>query len=423
MKINVILISLVCFVTSHAFGQSELVKELNENIIELKTIAPDSSFTDLSRLNNILKGKQMVGLGEATHATSEFFIYKHRLIKYLVEEKGFRVFIIEGDYTGSKAMNDYVVHGNGTLRDGLVGMGYGIWCREEFVDLIKWFKTYNAGKTYKDKVKFYGCDINNEVYVANKLKAYLNKSGQLTETLKRGLTWIIDKEYRKKRSKGDADFKNSFLVELNDAFKSIENEKGIEEVFMNNCRREFEQILEMTFADRKTQIALRDKFMGENIEWIYDFENNQKAIFWAHNEHVKNDKVNSLQKPVGYYLKETFKDKYYSFGFGFNEGKVGGFNREVGKYDGFEVPEMSSKKLTDALFSQCAYPEFILDFKSTNANKTISKFLNTNLYQRAIGDGFHSKGTKSRHFRTGKLIDKYDGLIFIRKSTPPKQLK
>lgn len=423
MKQNILLIALVCFVTSHALGQSELIKELNKNIIELKTISPDSSFNDLSSLNSMLEGKRMVGLGEATHATSEFFVYKHRLIKYLVQEKGFRVFIIEGDFTGSQAMNDYVLNGNGSIRDGFVGMAYGIWCREEFVSLIEWFKAYNVGKAHKDKVKFYGCDINNEVFVAKKIQAYLNKSGRLTETLKTGFNWVINHEYRKKRSKGDTDFREPFLAELSDAFKSTKDEKCREAMFMVHAKREFEQIFEMSFADHKTQIALRDKFMAENIEWVYEFENHQKAVYWAHNEHVKNDKANSFQKPTGYYLKEKFEDKYYSFGFGFNEGKVGGYNRKEGRYDGFEVPAMSSKKLTDALFSQCAYPEFILDFKSANANTTISKFLNTNLYQRAIGRGFHSKGSKSRHFRMGKLIDKYDGLIYIRKSTPPKQLR
>lgn len=423
MKAKFIFIAIVCLIANHTFGQSELIKELNDNILEVKTLSPDSDFSDLNELNHILRDKRIIGLGEATHATSEFFKYKHRLIKYLVTKENYKVFIIEGDFSGSQAMNDYVVHGKGTIRDGFIGMGYGVWCREEFVDLVEWMKEYNVNKAIEDKIKFYGCDINNEVITAKKVKKYLNETGKLNDTLKDGLNWIINQDYRKKLSNEDEYFRMQFLIELNDAFKSTKDENSGEVKFIKHCKRELEQIFELIFADEKTHIMLRDKFMAENIEWIYNTENHQKSIFWAHNEHVKNDKAKSNQKPTGYYLKEKFDGRYYSFGFGFNDGKVGGYNGKEKRYDSFEVPAMSEKKLIDAVFSKCAYSEFILDLESANANDIIRNFLNTNLYQRSISTGFYPKGTKQRHFRMGKLIDKYDGFIFIRNSNPPTQLK
>lgn len=423
MKAKLILIAIVCLVANQTFGQTELVKELNRKIIEAKTVSPDSSLNDLNNLHSILSNKRIIGLGEATHATSEFLKYKHRLIKYLVTKEDYKVFIIEGDFTGSQAMNDYVVHGKGTIRDGFVGMGYGVWCREEFVDLIEWMKEYNADKIFEDRIKFYGCDINNEVITAKKIEEYLNEIGKLNETLKDGLNWVINQNYRKKLSKEDENFGEQFLTELNNAFKNKKDEKSREVKFIKHCKRELEQIFELIFADKKTQIVLRDKFMAENIEWIYNIENDQKSIFWAHNEHVKNDEAKSYQKPTGYYLKEKFDGKYYSFGFGFNEGKVGGYNGKEKRYDSFEVPAMSGKKLTDAVFSLCMYPNFILDFKSTSSNDVISEFLNTILYQRTVGDGFFPNGKKWKHFKKGKLIDKYDGLIFIKKTNPSKRIK
>ena len=158
--------------------------------------------------------------------------------------------------------------------------------------------------------------------------------------------------------------------------------------------------------------------MAENIGWIYSFEADQKSIFWAHNEHIKNDTEKSSQKPTGYYLKQEFNDKYYSFGFGFYKGKVQGYNQKENIYDSFEVPLMSSKKLTDAVFSECVYPNFILDFKSVNENEIISEFLQEKLYQRTIGEKFYPGEAKRNHLGTGRLIDKYDGIVFFRNTNP-----
>lgn len=418
MKTNILFVILAWLLACQTFAQSELVKELNQNIIEVKTISPDSSFYDLSNLENNLIGKSIIGLGEATHGTHEFFVYKHRLLKYLVIEEEFRVFIIEGDFVGSQVMYDYVVHGEGTINDGLMGIGYGIWFRQEFVELIEWMKEYNIDKPLQDKIKFYGCDIVSGRMAAKEVMEYLTRAGKLSADLKDGLDWLVSQKYRKKLNNDDREFINQFQINFRETLKGLEYENSRSEFFMQRCQREIEQFLEYVFADRRTQIVLRDKFMAENIELIFNYENAQKSIFWAHNEHVKNDKTDSDQKPTGYYLKQNYNNDYFSFGFGFHSGSVSGFNQEENSFDSFDVPAMSVKKLTDAVFNECIYPNFILDFKSVSENIIITKFLHDNMYQRTIGAGYYPDGAKRNHFRYGRLIDKYDGLIFIRNTSP-----
>ncbi|MFF1295767.1 MULTISPECIES: hypothetical protein [unclassified Streptomyces] len=38
---------------------------------------------------------RVVGLGEATHSSHDFFALKDRVFRHLVEEKGFRTFALE----------------------------------------------------------------------------------------------------------------------------------------------------------------------------------------------------------------------------------------------------------------------------------------------------------------------------------------
>jgi len=66
----------------------------------LKSVKAESGFEDLSPLKNVLKDVQIVGLGEATHGTKEFFQMKHRMLEFLVKEMGFTVLALEFNYIG-----------------------------------------------------------------------------------------------------------------------------------------------------------------------------------------------------------------------------------------------------------------------------------------------------------------------------------
>src|SRR5690606_36348548 len=79
-----------------SFGQDNLVKAINSKLIPIKSVEVSSDFfSDLEKLKVILKDKRIVGLGEATHGTHEFFTFKHRMLEFLVKEMGFKTFAIE----------------------------------------------------------------------------------------------------------------------------------------------------------------------------------------------------------------------------------------------------------------------------------------------------------------------------------------
>jgi erythromycin esterase len=423
MNRKLIVLAILCLLVHQAFAQKELVKELNEEIVKLETVSPNDDFYDLKGISELVKGKQVIGLGEATHGTSEFFLYKHRMMKYLAMHEGYRLFIIEGDFSGSKAMSDYVVHGKGSIEDGLKGIDYGVWFRQEFVDFIEWMRAFNEDRALADRIRFYGCDINSECGVASKLKDYLAEAGCLTEKLISGLDLIIEGDLRKQMLEKGETFSNDIKVELDGAFDKIKDKQSGEYDFMKQCKRELEQNIELRMDDCKNWIVLRDQFMAENIEWICEYEQGKKAVFWAHNEHVMNDKAKSDQKPVGYYLKKKFGDAYYSFGFGFGEGEVIGYDRKNKAFKNFAVPKISPKKSSDALFALCKYENFILDIKSAKEKGKIHEFLHADLYHRAVGSVYVPEGKKRHHFRWGKLIDRFDGMIFLRKTSAASLIK
>src|SRR5262249_57840982 len=79
-----------------AWGQATTLKPegiawLKANAIPLATAEPGSRFEDLEPLRATIGNARVVGLGEATHGTREFFQLKHRMIEYCVSQLGFTV--------------------------------------------------------------------------------------------------------------------------------------------------------------------------------------------------------------------------------------------------------------------------------------------------------------------------------------------
>src|SRR3954451_22207174 len=56
-----------------------IITWIRQNAIPIKQLEAGNDFSDLQRLKEILKDVQVVGLGENTHGTREFFQVKHRL--------------------------------------------------------------------------------------------------------------------------------------------------------------------------------------------------------------------------------------------------------------------------------------------------------------------------------------------------------
>ncbi len=83
-----------------------LIQDLADNLDPFSTRNPfDWTDSELTFLDNVANA-QIVGVGEATHGTKEFFEAKHRIFQYLVENHGYKVFAIEADVRESIYLND-----------------------------------------------------------------------------------------------------------------------------------------------------------------------------------------------------------------------------------------------------------------------------------------------------------------------------
>ena len=148
---------------------------LAERAIPLSGVRAGAGFDDLRPLKSILKDVRVVGLGEATHGTREFFQFKHRMLEFLVKEMGFTVFAIEASYPACWNINEYVLTGKGDPAAALASQGFWTWDTHEVADMIAWMRDYNTTATEGRKVRFLGYDIQHLGRVMTVVTAYLDR--------------------------------------------------------------------------------------------------------------------------------------------------------------------------------------------------------------------------------------------------------
>ncbi|MDI3418721.1 TraB/GumN family protein [Streptomyces luteolus] len=91
----------------------DIARWLTERPRPLDTLTPGAPTDDLKPLGETLRGARIVGLGESTHGTAEFFRLKHRIVEFLVREEGFTVLAMEAGQSAALAVDLYVRHGVG----------------------------------------------------------------------------------------------------------------------------------------------------------------------------------------------------------------------------------------------------------------------------------------------------------------------
>jgi len=125
-----------------------------------------------------LAGKSVIGLGEATHGTSEFFNAKHRIFRYMVEKHGYKIFAFEADFGESLFINEAVQQGNPEEIESLMlsKMHFWTWRTREVKELLEWMCTYNQGKAEEDKVHYVGVDCQFNTYHPEMARSYLELS-------------------------------------------------------------------------------------------------------------------------------------------------------------------------------------------------------------------------------------------------------
>ncbi|EJR76141.1 erythromycin esterase family protein [Bacillus cereus] len=402
------------------YNTNQIAKWLEAHAKPLKTTNPTASLNDLKPLKNMVGSASIVGLGEATHGAHEIFTMKHRIVKYLVSEKGFTNLVLEEGWDRALELDRYVLTGKGNPSQHLSPT----FKTKEMLDLLDWIRQYNANPKHKSKVRIIGMDIqsvNENVYgsIIEYIKANNSKLLPRVEEKIKGLIPVtkdlntFESLTKEEKENYVLDAKQiSALLEEN---KSYLNGKSKEFAWIKQNARIIEQFTTMlaTPPDKPADFYLKhDIAMYENAKWTE--EHLGKTIVWAHNGHVS--KTNMLPfiypKVAGQHLAEYYGKRYVSIGTSVYEGQynVKNSNGEFGPYGTLKSDDPNSYNY---IFGQVKKDQFFIDLRK--ANGVTKTWLNE---QHPIFAGIATEGPdipKTVDISLGKT---FDILVQIQKVSP-----
>jgi erythromycin esterase len=314
-----------------------ITNSLDESPLELS----DEDLECLAYLSDC----KIVGLGEATHGTKEFFQLKHRIFRYLVENYGYKIFAFECDMGESYYIDNYVTNKGGDIDDIMINkMHFWTWSTNEVKDLLIWMKEYNEDKSYENKIHFIGVDCQYLTFQSDIIIDYFNRSNvSLSNDCLNFLyeikqfDWNLLNYYsdinltKKKEIDKNVDILLAEIEEQSDELISASSE--YEYRFIKQIGLNIKQVNDFYYFYAHESIIKRDYYMAENSIWTSKlFDENTKVALWAHNGHTRNDETYSGYGSMGFYLKEELEDDYQIVNFAFSFGSFTAVGMKFGRY-------------------------------------------------------------------------------------------
>jgi erythromycin esterase len=309
-------------------NQEEAIRTwLQQSAIPIRHVEAGNGFADLQPLKAVLQDVKILGAGEATHGTREFFQFKHRLLEFLVTEMGFTLFALEASSAACEPINDYVRYGKGDLTDVVTGQGYLVWDTEEITEMVEWLRRYNQSVSEEKKVSFYGVDLTNNARGRPAILDYLRQidSPMLTATEENFQTIS---RYESKVANQTADEGKAVLREALQVIHAlIEHLAGYKGSFSGQAEAiELEAVLHSARLIQQWVLFMigegsRSQFMAENLLYLVDHkEPNAKCVVWQHNSHISKMSPATGGQNIGNLMREEYGDRYYALSLEFNQG-------------------------------------------------------------------------------------------------------
>jgi erythromycin esterase len=397
-----------------------VVEWIDRHALRLASIDPSDPLDDLTPLRRSIGDAEIVGLGESIHGAAEEIALKHRTLRLLVEQLGFRSIAWEEDWTMGLQIDEYIRTGEGDL-GALVGQMSPQWPSRQVADVLRWLRDFNAGRA--DKVRFAGVEyFLTRPLAYDAVAAYV--AGAAPERLPelRGHLLVI-------------------RPSAADIFEHIQWYMGVadKEPYVGHARAVYDLVdgLPHQPGDRDHALALhhaqqivsfyehfnlpegdalvyRDAHAAQNLKWWRDFSGD-KVVYWAASPHIANAPELRIVGPpdqemrfpsAGSYLRQWYGQRYLSIGFTFDHGAVSLGPGETATLpppapDWFERP-----------FGEVGAGQLALDLR-TPAPPPVRRWLEAPIKTRGLPDG-----GPDAYMAGGSLAQWFDVIVHRQELTP-----
>ncbi|MFE5853697.1 erythromycin esterase family protein [Streptomyces sp. NPDC056500] len=394
-----------------------------------KTAEP---LSDLGPLRRMIGDASIVGMGEATHGSHEFFRTKARVFKELVRRDGFATFSLEANWSAGVRLNDHVLHGKGDPRQIMreeFQNAYFPWNTQEYLDLVRWMRGHNIRHPERP-VHFMGNDSAHAGpqlfdlvtrYVGERHPRLLPEFTRLYRASRPPESASVDQTMKAYLAKPLAE-RRELATDVQRALTLLEQQRPHRDrdrhVWAVQHARAIAQVGTMYSFDYSTpggtaqMMRYRDQIMAENTVW-WQRQTGRRVLLSAHNGHVGYESSNTAQYPKvqGAFLRDLVGDAYVNVGFTFGQGSFRALDltdpAEPVRTFSVGPPEAGS---AEVVLERVSRQSYTIDLRTVPS--IARTWLNTARPVRSIGAGWPDPPQAVR------LAPSYDVLIHLPRITP-----
>ncbi len=419
---------------------ADTAAELQDNAVPrppavsvLRSIArPLSGPDDLDPLLARAADSQLVLLGEASHGTSEFYLWRATISERLIEEQGFNFIAVEGDWVTLWKLNQYAKHLDSPYASAREIMATftrwptWMWANEETAELIEWLRDFNADRPRAERVGFYGIDVYGEEQAMDAAVARLQgMDADGAEVVTRAYACFDPfrgnmHQYARAVALGDADCSEAVasayaLLQTLLADAAPEDRYEVWSTKMltkvaKNAERHFRLMVQGGPASWNARV---DHFYGvveRLLEW---YGPDARGVVWAHNTHIGDARATAMTNQGQYNMGQLARqglgaDQVLAVGFGTHRGTVQAGREWGGAMETMTVPPGRPGSAEDWM-QQVTDDATLFLFDEAEDLGPLQEVVG----HRAIGVVYHPERERLGNYVPTILPRRYDAFLFF----------
>jgi erythromycin esterase-like protein len=407
-----------------------------------KYALPYKTTEDLTPILDAIGDAKIVLLGEASHGTSEFYTVRAELSKRMIEEKGFTLIAVEGDWPSTQHINRFIKGYTEeqtnvkTVLKAFKRWPTWMWANEEIAEFVTWLKKYNEKKEANDKVGFYGIDVYSLWESLDEVITYLSKTDpngtELAFAQKALSCFEPFNRHPETYAFSSINISEACVEEVSKLLTSIraneDNYKDPGEADLNlkinaMVAQNAEEYYRAMVRSDELSWNVRDEHMVEAINEIMDYHGKEsKIIIWEHNTHIGDASATDMEEAgmvnVGQIIRlQNDREDVYAVGFGTHSGTVIASDEWGIPYKQIDVPPAKEDSWEDALHKAGAFDKLILFYEENRS------LFNDWIGHRAIGVVYNPNFETYGNYVPSKIGNRYDAFIYIDQTNALSPLK
>ncbi|HKL04054.1 MAG TPA: erythromycin esterase family protein [Cryomorphaceae bacterium] len=393
-----------------------------------------STVEDLDSLLHSIKDKKVVMMGEASHGTHEYYNWRARISRKLIEEYDFDFVAVEGDWPPCYKLNRYVKNyedaGKNTqsVLQNFERWPAWMWANWEVHEWAEWLKNHNKGRSADERAGFYGLDVYSLWESMDAIMAYLKKEDpsalakaqeamRCFEPFRKGdeqkyalSTRLVPEGCSKEVSAMLTEIRNKAAIYNSDKEHVFSTEQNAE------VAKNAEEYYRVMVQGGASTWNLRDRHMMDTLNRLMSFHGKDaKGIVWAHNTHIGDASYTDMKDDglfnIGQLAREEYgKDNTFLMGFGSRSGSL-----LAGSSWGANMQKMELPEARENSWEDCCH-EVGKQFYVRSEDISSNPYLQNSIPHRAVGVVYNPAVERYGNYVPTIIPKRYDAFLFFDQS-------